>query len=236
MARRTLSLWLMVLIALPAFAQVRTGRVPRDCPAGTLFTRFNFSTGEWECAALGTVNTVAFSATPTFDAALGSRQDITLTDNVTSSTLSNAASGQQIDFLICQDGTGSRTFAWPAAPTGAVLGGMVIGATAGKCSAQSFTVKSMAAVTVQNTGDTVTLAGHPFSNGNVVVFNLTANGITAGTNYWVCNKAADTFRLDAVGAACGSLLTITSDGTNYITGVTTAVRTAYAVGPGVTNM
>jgi hypothetical protein len=80
------------------------------------------------------VNTVTFSATPTFDASLGNTQKITLTDNVTSSTLSNVSNGQQIDFLICQDGTGSRTFVWPTN----VLGGMTIGATLSKCSAQNF--------------------------------------------------------------------------------------------------
>jgi hypothetical protein len=80
------------------------------------------------------INTVTFSATPTFDASLGNTQKITLTDNVTSSTLSNATAGQQIDFLICQDGTGSRTFVWPTN----VLGGMTIGSTLSKCSAQSF--------------------------------------------------------------------------------------------------
>jgi hypothetical protein len=80
------------------------------------------------------VNIVTFSATPTFDASLGNTQKITLTGNVTSSTLSNATDGQQIDFLICQDGTGSRTFVWPTD----VLGGMTIGSTLSKCSAQSF--------------------------------------------------------------------------------------------------
>ena len=80
------------------------------------------------------LNTVTFSATPTFDARLGNTQKITLTGNVTSSTLSNAATGEHINFLICQDGNGSRTFTWPTN----VKGGMTIGSTASKCSAQSF--------------------------------------------------------------------------------------------------
>lgn len=80
------------------------------------------------------LNTVTFSATPTFDARLGNTQKITLTGNVTSSTLSNATAGEQINFLICQDATGNRTFAWPSN----VKGGMTIGATASKCSAQTF--------------------------------------------------------------------------------------------------
>ena len=80
------------------------------------------------------VNTVTYSATPTFDASLGNTQKITLTGNVTSSTLSNATAGQSINFLICQDATGSRTFVWPTN----VLGGMTIGATLSTCSAQNF--------------------------------------------------------------------------------------------------
>ena len=49
-------------------------------------------------------------------------------------TLSNATAGQTLNFIICQDATGSRTFAWPAN----ILGGMTIGSTASTCSAQSF--------------------------------------------------------------------------------------------------
>jgi hypothetical protein len=80
------------------------------------------------------VNTVAFSSTPDFDASLANTHKITLTGNVTSSTLSNASAGQTISFLICQDVTGGRTFTWPTN----VLGGMTIGSTASKCSAQTF--------------------------------------------------------------------------------------------------
>lgn len=79
------------------------------------------------------VNIVTFSATPTFDASF-TTQKITLTGNVTSSTLSNATTGETINFLICQDGTGSRTFVWPTN----VLGAMTIGSTLSKCSGQTF--------------------------------------------------------------------------------------------------
>jgi hypothetical protein len=85
-------------------------------------------------AIVSGLNVVTFSSTPTFDASLGNTQKIILTGNVTSSTLSNATTGQQIHFLICQDATGNRTFVWPAN----VKGGMTIGSTASKCNAQSF--------------------------------------------------------------------------------------------------
>lgn len=80
------------------------------------------------------VNAVAFSATPTFDASLGNTQKITLTGNVTSSTLSNAQAGQHLWFIIIQDGTGGHTFAWPSN----VKGGMTIGANPNEVSAQEF--------------------------------------------------------------------------------------------------
>lgn len=66
--------------------------------------------------------TVTFSATPTFNAALGNSFKIILTGDVTSSTLSNALAGQLLVFVIVQDGTGNHAFAWPSN----VLGGASI--------------------------------------------------------------------------------------------------------------
>ena len=83
------------------------------------------------------MNVVTFSATPTFDASTANTFKITLTGNVTSSTLSNvpASTGTQyLYFIICQDATGSRTFVWPTN----VKGGMAIGSTLSTCSAQTF--------------------------------------------------------------------------------------------------
>jgi len=57
--------------------------------------------------------TIAFSATPTFNGALGTCFFITLTGNVTSSTFSNGVKGQLYTFVILQDAVGGRTFAWP---------------------------------------------------------------------------------------------------------------------------
>lgn len=58
--------------------------------------------------------TVTFSSTPTFDASQFSLFEMTLTGNVTSSTISGGVRGQGIIFRITQDGVGGRTFAWPA--------------------------------------------------------------------------------------------------------------------------
>lgn len=62
----------------------------------------------------GGTNTVAYSATPTFDLSLGTQQGITLTGNVTSSTLTIPNGSSAIFIMrIKQDATGGRTFAWP---------------------------------------------------------------------------------------------------------------------------
>jgi hypothetical protein len=73
----------------------------------------NAGTSRTDCRP-GTLNTVTFSATPTFDCSLGSVQKLTLTGNVTSSSLANCQAGQWVAFEICQDATGGRTFANPA--------------------------------------------------------------------------------------------------------------------------
>lgn len=68
-------------------------------------------------AAQGVSNrlvTVAFSATPVFDASQGNAFEIVLTGNVTSSTLVNVSPGQRLLFIVKQDGTGGHTFAPPA--------------------------------------------------------------------------------------------------------------------------
>ena len=63
-------------------------------------------------------NIVSFSATPIFNAVNGTLFDITLTGNVTSSTLTNTNDGEIVVFSIRQNSTGGFTFAWPANMTG----------------------------------------------------------------------------------------------------------------------
>jgi hypothetical protein len=79
-------------------------------------------------------NWLPFSATPNFDASLGSIQKLVLSGNVTRSSLSNGKSGQLLHFIICQDAAGSHRFAWPPNFHGA----MNIGGKARKCSVQGF--------------------------------------------------------------------------------------------------
>jgi len=79
------------------------------------------------------INTVTWSATPTFDLYLGNPY-IVLTGNVTSSTLTYLQAGQSVTFFIKQDAVGGWTFAWPSN----VIGGMTIGTNASSYSVQTF--------------------------------------------------------------------------------------------------
>jgi hypothetical protein len=127
-----------VTTPLQLASTVATGTAPLMVASITPVANLSLSGGAGSSvsvAKLSTpVNVVTFSATPTFNASLGNTQKITLTANVTSSTLSNATAGQTINFLICQDATGSRTFVWPTN----VKGAMTIGSTLSTCSAQDF--------------------------------------------------------------------------------------------------
>ncbi len=75
------------------------------------------------------VVTVPYASAETFDANNGNNFENTITGNVASSTLTDAVSGEQYMFSICQDSAGSHTFAWPANVTNAPS----ITSTASKC-------------------------------------------------------------------------------------------------------
>lgn len=75
-----------------------------------------------------------FSATPTFDCSTSGTFEMTLTANVTSITITNPIVGQILTFIIHQDATGSRTWAWPASFKGATA----IGSTLSTTSVQQF--------------------------------------------------------------------------------------------------
>lgn len=57
---------------------------------------------------------VPYGVSVSFDASKAKGFQLLLTGNVASSSLVNTYTGEEITFLIQQDGTGGRTFAWPA--------------------------------------------------------------------------------------------------------------------------
>lgn len=58
---------------------------------------------------------LTYSASLTVNLANSNVFTLTLTGNVTTLTLSNPVAGGKYTFILTQDGTGSRTVAWPAA-------------------------------------------------------------------------------------------------------------------------
>ena len=108
--------------------------------------------------------TVAFSATPTFDASKANVFKMTLTGNVTSSTLSNALIGQELIFDICQDGTGGRTFVPPAN----VLQWSPIPSTLNTCSVQFYTFDGTNALPDMMPGLTGDVTSSPGSTATTV--------------------------------------------------------------------
>lgn len=109
-----------------------TQRTAFNCLAGIACSD-NIGTSRTD-VRLGSLTTVTFSATPTFDASTAASFKLTLTGNVTSSTLTNAVAGEPVNFEICQDATGGRTF---VPPTNVLNMGTIV-STANACSTQEF--------------------------------------------------------------------------------------------------
>jgi hypothetical protein len=162
----------------------------------------NAGTSRTDCR-LGTLTTVAFSATPVFDASTASAFKITLTGNVTSSTLNNAVAGP-ISITVCQDGTGGRTFVPPTN----VQGWLTISSTLSTCSTQVFTYDGTNAqpdLVAGLTGDVTSLPG---STATTVakIQGTTVSGTTgSGAAVLATSPALVT---PALGAATGTTLAL----------------------------
>jgi hypothetical protein len=121
-----------VVSAAPTQYQPITNQVISQ---GTCISVANNTTVAFTTSCQQSFTPVAFSSTPAFAYGDGVNTfEITLTGNVSSSSVSGAIAGQIANFIVCQDGTGSRTFTWPSSFHGA----MTIGSAASKCNAQSF--------------------------------------------------------------------------------------------------
>jgi hypothetical protein len=165
---------------------------------------------------------VTFSATPTFDASQGNTFTLTLTGNVTSSTLSNVTTGQVISFELCQDSTGGRTFAWPSGFSNA----SVVNPTASACTNQSFRwdgtnaqPKGMAVVTgvsgsgfvlPGSTSGSINLKAAAAAGSGDVVFPAGPATLVAKTDL----KHAISFQFGSPG---GTALTSGANSTEYVT-------------------
>lgn len=164
---------------------------------------------------------VTFSATPLFTA-LSNTVDawtITLTGNVTSSTLASATAGQRLGFKICQDGTGSRTFAWPTGFANAAD----ISPTALACTKQEFFWDGTNAIPVA----TATSDGGP----SIFTTEQAAPGTPAATKVFCWPDSTDHAGLECKANNSANTFKMTLSGVdiNSLTGQVTASHFAAAL-------
>jgi hypothetical protein len=155
------------------------------------------------------------------DLSLGNVITMTLTGNVTSSTWANAVAsvGQEITFIITQNGTGGYTFVWPTA---------IVPAGIAPCPNLAPNSVSIFKGIVDGSGNVNFVA-----NGPVTVFRKVVTGINAATGYvtfytlpavgnyrataslYVTTTSASgaTFRLQLVGANGNTAYTSSNAGT-----------------------
>jgi hypothetical protein len=125
-----------------AFAQmlVNKGFSPSDADFADLVAiLMNINTSA-DVASL--ITTVPYATSVTFNASLAAKFDLTLTGNVSASSLTNTVAGQLLVFIINQDAIGGRTFAWPATLTAP----FAIATQANSTSIQAFVVRPGGAI------------------------------------------------------------------------------------------
>ena len=158
------------------------------------------------------------SGSITIDLSKGNVITMTLTGNVTASSFSNAVAsvGQEVTFIITQDGTGFRTFAWPSAvvpsgiaPVPQISPGAVsvLNAVIDGSGNANFVANGPVVVFRQrNTGLTASGGnGQEFSPPAIGIYRVitTASCTTAGTTATMTPKAL-TAQSTVSGTACNS--------------------------------
>jgi len=141
---------------------------------------------------------VSFSATPAFDAGAANAFTLTLTGNVTSSSLTNAKSGQLFAFRICQDSAGSHSFVWP----GNFRGAGPVSTAPSACSQQIFmydgaNANALGAVLVTGVaGGVITLPGATSGSTSIQPAAAASGALTlpAATDTLVGRTTADTLQ------------------------------------------
>lgn len=127
------------LTSLPTCSNATTSKLLYNTSTNAFTCGTDQDTGGGGGVAFSSTVAVTFGATPTFTVpsttTTGATFKITLTGNVTSSTLASATNGQMLNWIICQDATGGRSFVWP---TNVVNGATI---SAARNSAPSMCVK-----------------------------------------------------------------------------------------------
>ena len=138
----------------------------------------------------GNFDQIPYSATPVFIAGNYSNFAITLTGNVTSSTITGGVIGQVITIDVCQNSTGTYTFAWPAN----LMNAPPVSAAASSCTGVSAVYNGtnwnvISSATASNTTpltgnlDQIPFTATPtFSTANYSSFTMTLSGnVTSST-------------------------------------------------------
>jgi hypothetical protein len=151
----------------------------------------NGGSGSGIGTAFSSTVATSFSATPTFtvpsSATTGANFKITLTGNVTSSTLASAVNGQMLNWIICQDATGGRSFVWPSTVIGGITINSVLNSEPSTCYQQTFSYDGSNAygyreVTAGSTGALVKSATNQIDIDTTIVPRL------ASSNTWTASQ------------------------------------------------
>jgi len=171
--------------------------------------------------------TVAFSATPTFDLSQASWFKMTLTGNVTTPAFTNPQSGSLLLLSLTQNAAGGNTFAWPAA----FLHPPTIASAANAVTELVFKYDGVNWRSVAATGDNLQIPTNANITGILVVqgastlasLTVTANALVGGT-------------LGVTGAVTLTVpLTGTSGGTGISSTATFPASGVIDTGTGTTN-
>jgi len=144
-----------------------TGGSPNSIPAPG-FTRGDYLANDQGTAAIASyrVTSVPFNASPQFDASQPTMYTMVLSGNVTGAAVINAVQGQTLEFNLCQDAIGGRTFIWP----GNFTRPPTIGPAANACTNVIFSYNGTNWLPFAATGDTFSIAGT----------QIIANGVLLG--------------------------------------------------------
>lgn len=202
------------------FAYADNGRYDKRYSSGGIASPFTYGDALLDDNAETTLtqNQMAFNATPTFDAALYSSFTMTLSGNITSSSIANAKSGRLIALSFCQDGVGGRTVSWPPSFDSVP----VIDQRVSKCFNSTWLYNGSKWKMVGQGGDSLGLAANSvITNGTAVLTLPTSSDTLVGRNTTdtLTNKTLSAATLSGItnntGTISGGILSVAT-----ISGVT----------------
>ena len=151
----------------------------------------------------GNFQTLAFTSTPVFNAASYSSFLLTLTNNVTSSTITGGVAGEVITLDVCQNATGTYTFVWPTN----LLNAPPVQANASSCTS---VVAVYDGSTYWRTVSSASTSTTTQLTGNLDVIPFTATPIFSPANYshFAMTLSGNVTSSSISGGATGQLITI----------------------------